>query len=207
MSHTLDFPVVDHTHETVLMWRTVMCVSVALATLFQMWHVRRLFDQKMQQLQKQSPSGNTAAASSSATSLTSSTSSSSSSGNDGGGSVAALRRRLRLLDEWVCANNMSLSAASATNSNAQRTNKHHNGDEMNDRKTIEQKECEKTAATAKETRTRGRKNFFFLLCRFFLCEFDKFTRRDPFQTACESLSLAVLLATHAMAMMMMTMMT
>lgn len=43
-------PVVNHTHDNVLLWRTVMCVSVAVATLFQMWYVKRLFDKKLQQL-------------------------------------------------------------------------------------------------------------------------------------------------------------
>lgn len=85
--HTaLSSAVVDHTHETVLMWRTVMCVSVAVATLLQMWHVRRLFEQKMQQLQKQPPTSGANAASASTSSAASSSSSSSS--NDAGSSTS-----------------------------------------------------------------------------------------------------------------------
>jgi hypothetical protein len=49
--------VVEHTHEHVLLWRTVMCVSVAVATLVQMWFVKRLFDQKVQQLGNSSSGG------------------------------------------------------------------------------------------------------------------------------------------------------
>jgi uncharacterized membrane protein YgcG len=104
--------VVDHTHETVLMWRTVMCVSVALATLFQMWHVRRLFEQKMQQLQKQSPNANNTNASSSS-SLTSSTSSSS--GNDGGGGGGGASSAAA----GTSAGNSAVSAAAGTNAAAQ----------------------------------------------------------------------------------------
>lgn len=42
--------VVNLTNDNVLLWRTVMCVCVAVATLVQMWYVKRLFDKKLQQL-------------------------------------------------------------------------------------------------------------------------------------------------------------
>jgi hypothetical protein len=70
--------VVEHTHEHVLLWRTVMCVSVAVATLVQMWFVKRLFDQKVQQLGNGSSGAAVSSASASASSATEPSSSSSS---------------------------------------------------------------------------------------------------------------------------------